>query len=96
MSKIKKVLKKKGRSPSTIRSTIATVQAVVGYGVRQEYFDSNWLAGYKKPRRRRRTRVVTPREFRALMQHSDRNFKCFLIALLYLIPGIHTHDVLLT
>ena len=81
LAKIQQALKKQGRSPTTIRSTITTVQGVLNWAVRCEIFDSNWLAGFKKPRPRRRHRVVTPREFRALMRHTDRNFKCFLIAL---------------
>jgi len=81
LAKVEQVLIKAGCSPTTIRSTITTVQGVLGWGVRQQYLDSNWLAGYEKPRPRRRTRIVTPREFRALLRRADRHFKCFLIAL---------------
>ena len=78
---IEVALVKKGRSPTTIHSTISTVQAVIGWGVRRGMFESNWLAGYEKPSRRCRTRIATPSEFRSLMRHTDRNFKCFLVAL---------------
>ena len=74
-------LTKLGCSPTTIHSTITTVQGVLGWGVRRQMFDSNWLKGYKKPARRCRNRIATPAEFRALMRNTDRNFKCFLIAL---------------
>lgn len=78
---IETALTKQGRSPTTIHSTITTVQGVLGWGVRRQLFESNWLAGYEKPARRCRNRVATPSEFRALMRNADRNFKCFLIAL---------------
>jgi integrase len=81
LAKVEQVLIKAGYSPTTIRSTITTVQGVLGWGVRQQYLESNWLAGYEKPSPVERTRVVTPAEFRALMRHADRNFQCFLMAL---------------
>jgi integrase len=81
LTKIEQALMKAGCSPTTIHSTITTIQGVLGWAVRQQYLDSNWLVGYEKPRRRCRTRVATASEFRTLMRNADRNFKCFLIAL---------------
>lgn len=81
LTKVEQKLIEANCSPTTIHSTITTVQSVLGWGVRQQYLDSNWLAGYEKPIRRCRTRFATAPEFRALLRNADRNFKCWLIAL---------------
>jgi Phage integrase, N-terminal SAM-like domain len=46
LAKIEQELTKTGCSPTTIHSTITTVQGVLGWAVRQQYLDFNWLAGY--------------------------------------------------
>ena len=81
MAKIEQELKKGDYSPTTVKSTLTTVQGVFNRAIRQDLLDSNPLTGYQKPRARCRTRVVTKNEFNALLRASDRSFRRFLIAL---------------
>ena len=68
-------------SPTTIKDTIAEVQGVLYWAVRQDLLDANPLAGYQKPRARRRTRIISPDEFQSLLRCADVNFRRVLIAL---------------
>jgi integrase len=68
-------------SPTTIKDTIAAVQAVFSWAVRLDVLAENPLAGYVKPRARMRTRVIEPAEFRALLRHSDPAFRRLLVAI---------------
>lgn len=81
LTKIERELSAKDYSPTTIKDTIATVQGVFNWAVTQDLLDTNPLAGYQKPRARRRTRIITPEEFQSLLQHADPNFRRVLIAL---------------
>jgi len=76
-------LGKQGLSPTSIRDTLATVQRVFRWALSCEMIAHDPLAGYKKPRARRRNRVVTPGEFRGLLRASasNRPFQRMLIAL---------------
>jgi integrase len=71
----------KGYSPTTVRDTLAAVQAVIAWAVRQDLLEINRLVGYEKPRGRSRTRVLSDEEFRTLLRHSDPAFRRFLLAL---------------
>jgi integrase len=81
LAKIEQEMSAGRYSITTVRDTIATVQGVFAWAVSQDLLDINPLIGYRKPRARRRTRVITPTEFGSLLRHSDRHFRRFLIAL---------------
>lgn len=68
-------------SPTTIRDTIATLQAVFNWALSYDLLTENPLAGYKKPRGLARTRIITPSEFQTLLRHSDLSFRRVLLAL---------------
>jgi len=70
-------------SPNTVRDTIAGVQAVFEWAVRNDLLDTNPVRGYVKPCRTGRTRVITPEEFQALLRATAKNpeFRRVLIAL---------------
>lgn len=70
-------------SPTTVRDTLATVQFVFEWAVRNDIVDTNPLRGYVKPAARQRSRVMTPQEFQTLLRASKRNapFRRVLIAL---------------
>jgi hypothetical protein len=58
-------------SPSTVKDTIAAVQAVFAWAVRLDVLVVNPLADYKKPMALARTRVITDAEFDS--NHSARS-----------------------
>lgn len=68
-------------SPTTVKDTIAAVQAVMAWAVRHDLVLENPLVGYQKPAARRRTRTVTDAEFNALLAKSDPAFRRVLLAL---------------
>ena len=83
LKKIETELRKLDRSPTTIRDTLATVQNVFRWAVVCEWISHDPSVGLEKPKARRRTRVVTRKEFAALLQASNRNrpFQRVLLAL---------------
>lgn len=68
-------------SSATIRDTLATVQQVFNFAVRNDLLDYSPVAGYRKPSARGRSRLVTPAEFQTLLKYSDVCFRRFLLAL---------------
>ena len=68
-------------SPTTVKDTIAVVQAVFSWAVRFELLSENPLVGYQKPQARSRNRIITEEEFKALRAHSDERFRRVLWAL---------------
>ncbi|MBX3426580.1 MAG: tyrosine-type recombinase/integrase, partial [Pirellulales bacterium] len=68
-------------SPSTVKDTIAAVQAVFAWAVRLDVLVVNPLIGYKKPQALTRSRVITDAEFDLLLQKSDTSFQNVLQAL---------------
>jgi len=81
LARIEQEMSKADYSPTTIKDTITTVQQVFNWAVEQELLDSSPVPKYRKPRARRRTRIISPSEFNALLRGSDRPFRRFLIAL---------------
>ena len=81
LARIEQEMAKGEYSPTTIKDTITTVQQVFNWAVEQELLDSSPVPRYRKPRARRRTRIISPEEFRALLKQSDRSFRRFLVAL---------------
>ncbi|MBX7169230.1 MAG: site-specific integrase [Pirellulales bacterium] len=73
----------KSLSPSTVRDTLATVQFVFGWAVRNEYLDLNPLVGYRKPAGKSRSRIINDDEFQALLRAATASpaFQRVLIAL---------------
>ena len=80
LAKVEQQLKSQ-YSPTTLKDTIAAVQAVFSWAVRHDVLADNPLAGYVKPRARMRTRVIEPAEFQALLRNSDPAFRRVLISL---------------
>lgn len=70
-------------SPTTVRDTIACVQGVFEWAVRNDLLETNPLRGYVKPAARGRTRIITPDEFQAFLRASFRNapFRRVLLSL---------------
>ena len=68
-------------SPTTIKDTIAALQATFSWAIKHDLIVENRLSGYEKPAARPRTRIVTDSEFQALLRHSDISFRRVLIAL---------------
>lgn len=68
-------------SPTTVKDTLAAVQAVFGWAVRHDLLDVNPLVGYQKPRARARSRIIDEDEFRILLRASDARFRRALLAL---------------
>lgn len=68
-------------SPTTIKDTIATLQAVFSWAQKHDLLIDNPLAGYQKPAGRVRTRTVTDEEFRLLIQHADASLRDVLVVL---------------
>jgi integrase len=81
LARIEQEMAKGDYSPTTIKDTITLVQQVYNWAVEQELLDSNPVPKYRKPRARRRSRIISPDEFGVLLRHSDRAFRRFLIAL---------------
>ena len=71
------------RSPTTVRDTLAAVQAVFGWAVRQDLIEHSPVAGYQKPQAQQRSRIITPHEFQCLLRAAWRNppFRRLLIAM---------------
>ena len=68
-------------SPTTIKDTIAALQAVYAWAIKHDLIVENPLAGYEKPAGRSRTRTVTDDEYQALLRHSDLSFRQVLTAM---------------
>jgi integrase len=70
-------------SPTTIRDTIAAVQTVFHWAVRNDVIDNNPVARHPKPRGRSRNRTITPEEFQMLLRAMPENpaFRRVLLAL---------------
>ena len=70
-------------SPTTIRDTLTTIQTAFNWALKHDLIESNPVAGYQKPRRRQRTRIIAPEEFQALLRSAWRNtaFRRVLIAM---------------
>ena len=68
-------------SPATIRDTIAVVQQVFNWAVRNDLLEKNPLVGYQKPVSLGRSRIMTDDEFQALLDAADLSFQRFLLAL---------------
>ena len=81
LAKIEQEMSAKDYSPTTIKDTISVVQGAFNWAVAQDLLDTNALVGYQKPRARRRTRIITPEEFRAMLRHSAPGFRRVLITL---------------
>lgn len=81
LAKLEQELASKNYSPTTINDIIAAVQGALNWAVSRDLLGVNPLAGYAKPRPRRRTRIMTPEEFQALLREADVNFRRVLIAL---------------
>jgi integrase len=83
MSKVHQEMKKGDYSDTTIKDTITTIRQVLNWAVENEMIDVSPIPRYKDcPKARGRTRTVTKSEFKALLHHTDRPFRRFLIALL--------------
>jgi integrase/recombinase XerD len=83
VAKIHQELAKAEYSPTTIKDTITTVRQVLNWAVENEYIDSSPVPRYReKPQARQRSRTITKDEFKALLRHTDRPFRRFLITLL--------------
>lgn len=80
---IENELSRQDLSPTSIRDTLATVQSVFKWALSCEMIAHDPLVGYRKPKARRRYRVVTPAEFQALLRASSTNrpFQRIMIAL---------------
>lgn len=70
----------KTHSPTTVRDTIVTLQAVFSWAIRYQLLDAIPLLGYRTPSGRERSRVITQDEFQALLRASDLGFRRLLIA----------------
>lgn len=82
LAQIERELTGQDYSPTTIKDTLATVQGVLHWAIRNDLVDMvNPLIGYEKPRARQRSRVFTPAEFQALLRNSDAAFRRVLLAL---------------
>jgi integrase len=68
-------------SPTSVKDTIAVVQSVFYWAVEMEMLDSMPFAKYRKPKARRRTRVITPEEYKTLLGKADTNFGRVITAL---------------
>ena len=70
-------------SPTTVFKTLHAVQRVLSWACEVALLDTNHLAGYKKPRPRQRSRILTSQEFNRLLRHCHPAFRRLLIALRY-------------
>lgn len=68
-------------SPTTIKDTIGTLQFAFAWAQKRDLIVENPLVGYEKPAARRRNRIITPEEFKALVTASDSAFARVLLAL---------------
>lgn len=81
LAKLEQELANADYSPTTIKDTIAEVQGALNWAVSRDLLDVNPLAGYEKPRPRRRTRIIMPEEFQSLLRNADIHFRRVLISL---------------
>lgn len=81
LAKIEQAMRKEEYSPTTIKDTLAAVQGVFNWAVEHDLLDSTSLAKYRKPRARRRTRIITPEEYELLLAKADPNFRRVITAL---------------
>ena len=70
-----------GKSPSTVRDTLGSVIRVFNWAVDFELLDANPFVGYRKPKGRQRTRIVSDDEFWSLLRHSHPSLRNILLAL---------------
>jgi integrase len=70
-----------GYSPTTVFKALQAVQRVFNWAVENDLLESSPLAGYKKPRPRQRTRVITGEEFQVMLRGSGAPFRRLLLAL---------------
>ncbi len=68
-------------SPTTIKDTIASLQAVFSWAVKHDLLIENPLIAYVKPAARARTRTISDSEFDLLLEHSDSSFQDVLVAM---------------
>lgn len=70
-------------SSTSIRDTLATIQFVFNWAVKNDLLEINPVVGYEKPRARARSRIISPEEFQALLRalSFNRPFQRVLIAL---------------
>lgn len=68
LAKVERDMVQAGYSPTTINDTMASLQAVFAWAVRQDIADHNPLVGYRKPARRGRTRTMTRLEWLQLLR----------------------------
>jgi integrase len=81
LSKIEQGLTRDGCGPTTIGKTLYALQRVFAWAVETELIERNPLTGYRRPRAKDRTRVISSAEFQAMLRKSDPPFRRFLIAL---------------
>lgn len=68
-------------SPTTIRDTLAAVQGVFSWAVKNDLIITSPVTGFVKPAARSRNRIIQPDEFQALLRASDPRFRQVLLAL---------------
>jgi integrase len=68
-------------SPTTVFKALQAVQRVFNWAVESDLLEHSPLAGYKKPRPRQRSRVITPAEFQRMLRGSGPAFRRLLLAL---------------
>jgi integrase len=81
LRKIEQALQPPDYSPTTLKHTIAAVQAVFYWAVDLELLDSTPFVKYKKPKAHRRSRVITPEEYEKLLAKADPHFGRVITAL---------------
>ena len=67
-------------SPTTIKDTLAAVQAVTAWAKAEDLISENRIAEYVKPSAKRRSRVIDEEEFRSLLRNAHPAFRRLLIA----------------
>jgi integrase len=70
-----------GYSPTTVFKAIQAVQRAFNWAVEVDLLEASPLAGYKKPRPRQRTRIITAEELDKMLKSSGTPFRRFLTAL---------------
>jgi integrase len=70
-----------GYSPTTVFKALQAVQRAFNWGVENDLLESSTLVGYRKPRPRVRTRIITPGEFQSMLRGSGAPFRRLLLAL---------------
>lgn len=67
-------------SPTTIADTITALNSIFCWAIRFDLLETNPIAGYAKPARRSRHRIIQHEEFQALLRNSDPLFRCYLVS----------------